>query len=79
MALPFFVDQWYLWSNGELRTRRFNCTTLDEANGRMAMLQNERSTTRVRISKRGIKRSNPTTVKVWQKDPACKGPGSDSP
>ncbi len=74
MPAPYFVDQWFLWSSGELRTRRVNCASLEEAYARMASMIGDRMTTRVRISKR-VSGRNSSALKIWHKDPACNGPG----
>lgn len=63
MTLPYYVDHWYLWSNGEVRRRRYDYATLEEAQDRMSTLKDFPGTTRATLCKRGV-RNHPSTLKV---------------
>lgn len=64
MTLPYFVDHWYLWSDGEVRRRHYDYATLEEAQDRMHALKDYPGTTRIVLCKRGIRRNQPSTLKV---------------
>lgn len=64
MTSPYFVDHWYLWSNGEIRCKRYDYATLEEAQERLSSLRDFPGTTRITLCKRGIRRNQSSTLKV---------------
>lgn len=69
MTEPYLVEHSFLWSDGKLRIRRYDCASYDEADSRMAKCVRESTTTRVVIKKRSSVGRHSSTIKVATKAP----------
>ena len=61
----YIVDLWYFANHSEVRTKRFRASSLEDAEKRRDQLITLRSTSRVRISKKGFGRTL-DVISVWQ-------------
>lgn len=66
MSDPYFVDHWFLWSNGELHSKKYDCADYKEALDRFDKCSAYPGTTRVVLRKRGLKRGSSSAMKVHE-------------
>ena len=65
MSEGYRVDHWFLWGNGELRSKTYRYPTYEEALERFDRCSEDESSTRVALRKIGPKRSS-SALKVWE-------------
>ena len=59
------VDHWFLWSNGEVRSKTYRYPTYEEALDRFDRCSAVDGSTRVSLRRIGPKRSS-SALKVWE-------------
>lgn len=65
MSEGYRVDHWFLWGNGELRSKTYRYPTYEEALERFDRCSEDESSTRVSLRRIGPKRSS-SALKVWE-------------
>ena len=66
MTSRYYVDHWFLWSDGKLQRRHYGYDDTESAEHRMDSCIDYPGTTRVRLVRAGPKRSR-TVLRVWTK------------
>ncbi len=63
---PYFVGHWFLWSDGELRHKQYECNDLESARARFDQCVEQSNSTKVVIRRRsGNKRNQSTAIQAW--------------
>ncbi len=62
---PYFVGHWFLWSDGDLRHKQYECDDLESARARFDQCVEQSNSTKVVIRRRGNKRNQSTAIQAW--------------